>query len=153
MLVREFLTIQMGLKRRVKTCIENLKKGHTLLSLSMAQCPGYMYTLFSINAQTHCKYPSPMLSWKTAIWSKAMLCICLWWCDRQSTNYINDFIKVSNRDITGKWHTHLPIHLTKLSSFDIRVFNALYCASCFPSLSSILLAHRTLTTSSKTSHL
>jgi hypothetical protein len=33
-----------------------------LPSLSTAQCPGYTYTSFSINAWTRCEHPSPMPS-------------------------------------------------------------------------------------------
>ena len=147
MLVREFLTIQTGSKRRVKSNIKKKKKRHTFLSLSTAQCPGYTYTSFLINTRTRCEHPSPMLSWKIAIWSEATLRICPQWCERWSMTYINHFIEASNWEVNGKRHTHLPMHLTNFLSFKTWVFNALYWASCFPSSSSRFLACRTLTAS------
>src|SRR5258708_34664174 len=98
MSVTEFLTIQTGSEGRVKSCVKKKQREHTLPSLSAAQCPGYTYTSFSINARTRCVHPSPMPSWKIAIWSEATLRICPRWCDRRSTTYIKHVgvVKASN---------------------------------------------------------
>jgi hypothetical protein len=87
-------------------------------SLSAAQCPGYTYTLFSINARTRCEHPSPMPSWKNAIWSEATLQICPRWCDGQSTTYVEHVVKASVWEVTSESHTHLPRYLTNFSSFE-----------------------------------
>ena len=61
-------------------------------------------------------------------------------------------IKVFNGEVSES-HTHLPMYLMNVSSFDRWLFKALYWASCFPSLSSVFLACRSLTASNKTCRL